>query len=109
MIFNRKTIICPACEQEITLEKIPASKFPDAFYHMGADPKAAHIENDRVSQWIEHCVRTLRNDPDQDFTFLSSGDTFVGACLFGKCIEIIVAQGYWHGIVEPDDLEHISC
>lgn len=76
---------------------------------MGTSANAVHIDEDRVTQWVKECVRKLIDDPDRDWVSTSSGDTFVVAYWDDAMIEVVVAQGYWTGLVDPEDREAVQC
>ena len=98
------SIICPNCENIITLSKEEHFKpdvWPDFYSYDG--PNVKHLSNETISQYIDKCVEnTMQN---KDIAYMASGDTFVLSlpdCDSSgeiESISVIVAQGYKEGLV----------
>ncbi len=98
------SIICPNCENIITLSKEEHFKpdvWPDFYSYDG--PNVKRLTDEKISQYIDKCVKnTMQN---KDMACMASGDTFVLSlpdCDNSgeiKTISVIVAQGYKEGLV----------
>ncbi len=98
------SIICPNCENIITLSKEEHFKpdvWPDFYSYDG--PNVKRLTDEKISQYIDKCVKnTMQN---KDMACMASGDTFVLS--LPDCdnsgeietISVIVAQGYKEGLV----------
>lgn len=98
------SIICPNCENIITLSKEEHFKpdvWPDFYSYDG--PNVKRLTDEKISQYIDKCVKnTIQN---KDMACMASGDTFVLS--LPDCdnsgeietISVIVAQGYKEGLV----------
>lgn len=98
------SIVCPNCENIITLSKEEHFKpdvWPDFYSYDG--PNVKRLTDEEISQYIDKCVKnTMQN---KDMACMASGDTFVLS--LPDCdnsgeietISVIVAQGYKEGLV----------
>lgn len=89
---------CPCCGQSciiytpITEDNI---KFPKSFYQFGVRDGAVEIDNKEITFWIKDCISWLKNNPNEPYKYVGSGDTFL--CVFNHEDEyyIMVAKNYF--------------
>lgn len=101
MGYDGLGIDCPECGDFITTKGIAQDKWPEAFFEFGSDKNSVHLSDNEVQKYIDYCINDLI-DHNQDYTYVSSGDTFVFACLDDDDIVVRVCQGYHEAFVDKD-------
>lgn len=98
-VYNERGVVCPACEQFVALESVNPFKFPEAFWLSSADTGAVKISNDKTQQFVNDCVKYLRDRKKQgikeDYIMSGTGNAMVFGFLDDDGISIYVAQNYY--------------
>ena len=94
---------CPCCGHRcLVAEKVTEKniEFPKNFFQFGTREDSAHISNELITKDIKKCLEWLKNNPDEPYRYIASGDTFL--CVFNHEDEynIVVAQNYFDSSID---------
>lgn len=74
-------ITCPICGKEIMLDEEKGIeldennlKFPTHYFDYKNGNK---IEDERINEWVRKCIKYLKENEDEFYTFIGSGNTMV--------------------------------
>ena len=101
--YGDEFVICPCCGHKcITYERVTIKniEFPKSFFQFGTKEDSAHISNELVTKDIKKCLEWLKNNPDEPYRYIASGDTFL--CVFNHEDEyyIMVAKNYFETSID---------
>lgn len=101
--YGDEFVICPCCGHKcITYERVTIKniEFPKSFFQFGTKEDSAHISNELITKDIKKCLGWLKNNPDEHYRYIASGDTFL--CVFNHEDEynIVVAKNYFDSSID---------
>ncbi len=91
-------IICP-CGQGVKVKYDIAKEvnFPDTFTNY---ENAKKIDDKTINEWIARGLQYLEKNKDNDYFYVSSGDSIAMCLREADQIDIYVAKDYWHMSIE---------
>lgn len=95
-IDGDKIVFCPCCNHPCYIDYTPVTEdnieFPTSFYHFG---DGVNIEDDEITKDIKKCIKFLKENPNEPYRYIGSGNTFL--CVFNHEDEyyIMVAKDYF--------------
>ena len=94
---------CPCCGHSCIIYTLTTEnniEFPKSFYQFGVNKGAVEIGNDEITFRIKDCIKWLKNNPNCDYRYCASGDTFI--CVFNHEDEyyIMVAKNYFDSHID---------
>ena len=99
-VFGGRELICPACNEKVFIDEIEGIdldssniEFPTHF--MNPSDKAMDIEDERIQEWVQKCLKNIEDNPGNGFYISGSGNTVVIALDFEDERDIYVAKKYW--------------
>lgn len=104
-------VTCPCCNYEMDIEEfeddainICASnvKYPTHFTVSSKDFRAIEISNEEINKWIQQGIEYFRNNPEEYYWYVGSGNTWVHIYRYDEDKEyyVIVSKDYEHGSIQ---------
>lgn len=93
-------IVCPCCHMKIyneyfdritTLDNI---SYPFDFYQFGTCIESKHLSNEEINKRVKECADFFKDNPDEDYKYIGTGDTFIIALNLNEEYYFVVAKNY---------------
>jgi DNA-directed RNA polymerase subunit RPC12/RpoP len=96
-------VTCPCCGHVCFLGLLGRKEelsFPNDFYQFSVREGAVQIENEEITDKIKECIEWLKENPQEPFKYIGTGDTFL--CVFNHEDEyyIMVAKNYFDAYID---------
>ena len=112
-------VTCPCCNYEMDVEEfeddaidICASnvKYPTHFTVSSKDFRAIEISDEEINKWIQQGIGYFRNNPEEYYWYMASGNSMVHMYKFDGDEEyyVIVSKDYEHGLIQFEDEDYMT-
>ena len=94
---------CPCCHHSCIIYT-PTTEdninFPKSFYQFGINNGSVKIDDDEITSQIKSSIKWLKDNPNADYRYWTTGDTFL--CVFNHVDEyyIMVAKNYFNSYID---------
>ena len=103
---DEKYVTCPCCHMRITDEyfdrivTLDNISYPFDFYKIGKNENIKRLSNDIINEMIQECITFFKQNPQESYKFLGTGDTLV--IMFNLIDEyyIVIAKDYEESFID---------
>lgn len=93
---------CPCCGNRCYIdEEIPTVdniEFPKHFYKIGEN--AVKISDKEINRYVKECINWLEKNPNESFSYMGTGDSFVVVFNHENEYYILVAKNYFDSYID---------
>ena len=113
--FNDSYWKCPLCSERnyieepvVTIETIEYPKSFNNFLSISKGGTAVEIGKEEINKWVKECLEFLRDNPDEPFKYIASGNTTVIAFRHDGDEEyyVIVSNDYYDCYIPFEDEDY---
>lgn len=95
-----REFICPTCGETVFVEEpegidLDSSNIQFPTHFMKPNSKAIDIEDERIQEWVQKCLKKIEDNPENGFYISGSRNTVVIALDFEDERDVYVAKKYW--------------
>lgn len=95
-----REFICPTCGETVFVEEpegidLDSSNIEFPTHFMKPSNKTIDIEDERIQEWVQQCLKKIEDNPENGFYISGSGNTVVIALDFKGERDVYVAKKYW--------------
>lgn len=95
-----RELICPICDETVFVDEpegidLDSSNIEFPTHFMKPNDQALDIEDERVQEWVQKCLKQIEDNPENGFYISGSGNTVVIALDFEDERDVYVTKKYW--------------
>ena len=99
---GKEYVICPCCGHIcfLGLFRKEELSFPNDFYQFSVRESAVQIENEEITNKIKECIEWLKENPQEPFRYIGTGDTFIVVFNHDDEYYVMVGKNYFEAYID---------